>query len=186
MRIRSVLVWIAGFSVGASSVLCAQPASLPIARMEGAVQGRTRVTTTPVPWAALSATQRRLLAPLEAQWSRFAPDRQRRLAQRAGRWSTLPSVRQQRIEARLAAWVHMTPAQRKAYRQNARAFRALPKAERADIRAAYIHFQSASPAQRKALRRRWRELTPAQRLRWASSHHVLTGDTAAPATGIHQ
>jgi len=124
----------------------------------------------PLAWAALSADQQRMLAPLQGQWDQLQPARQRRLADRARHWATLPPEHRQQIRERLHRWATMTPEQRRQLHENTRAFRNLTPAERARVSEAFRKFQSLPPAERRALRERWRTMTPEQRHRWATEH----------------
>lgn len=65
-----------------------------------------------LPWAGLTAAQRKSLAPLERDWVHLTTSQRKLWVELAQRLPTMSPDRQQRIQARMAEWARMTPAER--------------------------------------------------------------------------
>ena len=100
--------------------------------------------TTRLIWSELSAAQRQVLAPLEAEWPRFALDQRRRWIALADRYPKLSPAEQKRMQERMQEWAKLSPQQRDAARAR---YRALSK---------------LSPEQRREIIRQWTESQEAQ------------------------
>lgn len=63
-------------------------------------------------WAALSAQQRDVLAPLQRDWSGLNAARKAKWLEVAARFPSMPQAEQDRIRQRMAGWAQLTPAER--------------------------------------------------------------------------
>jgi hypothetical protein len=82
-------------------------------------------------WAELSASQRKVLAPLSNDWNDGIDSRSKeRWLDVAGRFPKMPPDEQQRANQRMVEWSHMTVAQRVRARENFQESRSVSKEER--------------------------------------------------------
>jgi hypothetical protein len=95
-------------------------------------------------WSELTATQRKLLAPLEAQWPQISTQQKKRWIALANRFPKLSPAEQKRVQERMQDWSQLTPQQRDAARAR---YRALSK---------------LTPEQRRVIIRQWTESQEAQ------------------------
>lgn len=136
-------------------------------------------SAAPRPWSTLGEAERRLLAPLAADWDQLPVRKQQHMLAKSREWLALPPDEQAKIRDRIARWHAMTPEQRQLARENMRKFHALPEAQREQLHQAYQHFQQLPPAQREALLRKWRSQTIEERQQW------LREMQASPHGGPH-
>jgi hypothetical protein len=114
----------------------------------GAAYAQALPATGPIPWAALSAPQRGVLAPLERDWQTISPAQQQKWAEVANRYPALPAEERSRVQQRLSDWSRLSPQERAATRLNYQQARQLSPEERQQQWQAY----RALPAdQRRAL-----------------------------------
>lgn len=90
-------------------------------------------------WAELSAEQRRILAPLAAEWDRMEGFRRKKWLGIAQRYQSLSSDKQARIQRRMIDWSKLTPDERKRARDK------------------YLALRKASPATKEAVELKWQE-----------------------------
>jgi hypothetical protein len=137
-------------SVAAQSAPPAAPPSTPLPATPPAAQAPAAHPATPAAtasgtpprsgavadhggprWNELSASQRRILAPLAADWNNGIDSRSKeRWLDVAARFHKLPPEEQQRATQRMVEWAHMTVAQRTQARANFQALRSVSPAER--------------------------------------------------------
>ena len=65
-----------------------------------------------VPWASLTAQQRRELQQLQKVWPSLTGDRQQKWLEVAARMPLMSNEERERVRERMVEWVQMTPAQR--------------------------------------------------------------------------
>ena len=95
-------VWSQTATVGATSA--------PAAAVRPSV-----VTGTPTggpSWISLNAEQRKVLGPLERDWSSIDATRKSKWLEVAARFPAMPAADQQRVQERMAEWARMTPSER--------------------------------------------------------------------------
>ena len=63
-------------------------------------------------WQALTADQRDILAPLEAEWPRLPTVSRQKWLALAGRYRALPPIERERISSRMQEWVRLSPEER--------------------------------------------------------------------------
>jgi hypothetical protein len=81
-------------------------------------------------WMELSAAERQVLQPLQAQWAGIDALRKQKWRDVAARHASLTAVQQQRLRERMSEWAAMTSAQRNAARLNFEDLRNVPVTER--------------------------------------------------------
>lgn len=114
----------------------------------GVVFAQALPATGPIPWVALSAPQRGVLAPLARDWQTISPAQQQKWAEVANRYPALPAEERSRVQQRLSDWSRLSPQDRAAARLNYQQARQLSPQERQQQWQAY----RALPAdQRRAL-----------------------------------
>jgi hypothetical protein len=74
-------------------------------------------TRTPL-WDGLSAAQRKVLLPLQADWDTLDSNRQLKWKKIADHYPSMTQAQQQRAQKRMHDWVNLTPDQRTAARKN--------------------------------------------------------------------
>lgn len=110
----SVAVWIRPMAVALLLGLFGSAASAQAARAPAAV---VPAGAGPA-WAALTAQQRSVLAPLQRDWHTIDPAGKAKWLEVAARFPTLPADERQRVQARMAEWTRMSPAARGRARLN--------------------------------------------------------------------
>jgi Protein of unknown function (DUF3106) len=96
----------------------------------GAAWAQALPSTGPIPWSALSAPQRGVLAPLERDWQAISPAQQQKWAEVANRYPALPAEERSRVQQRLSDWSRLSPQERAAARLNYQQARQLSPQER--------------------------------------------------------
>ena len=109
---------------------------------------RAPVESSGPSWSSLTSEQRKVLAPLQNDWSSIDAPRKAKWIDLAGRYPKMPPGDQQRMQERMGEWARMTPQQRAQARLNYQQAKQLPKQERQDQWHAY---QALPESERKAL-----------------------------------
>lgn len=99
-------------------------------------------------WAALSASERTALAPLQTEWPRIDADRKQKWVEVAQRFPSLSSAERTRIQARMTEWVKMSPAERGRARLQFQETRQFTPEDR---QARWEAYQALPPSERSAL-----------------------------------
>jgi hypothetical protein len=99
-------------------------------------------------WASLSASQRSVLRPLEADWNQMEPVRKTKWIEIANRFPRLPPEEQLRIQERMATWMKLSPAERGRVRQN---FKDAQQVSPQDRKARWEAYNALPPDRRQAL-----------------------------------
>lgn len=102
-------------------------------------------------WTSLSAQQRQVLAPVQAQWSQLDGDTRDRLALLAARYPGWAPEEQQRLRERLAEWTQLSAAERQRIHLG---FQAAQRVNPSDREQKWQRYQALSPEQRQALQER--------------------------------
>ena len=90
-------------------------------------------------WAALTAEQQNVLAPLKTDWENLPVERRRRWIGIANRYPRMAQVEQERVQKRMQRWANLSPEQRESARAN------------------YRRMAKASAEKRRRLRQQWAE-----------------------------
>jgi membrane protein involved in colicin uptake len=78
----------------------------------------TIISSKVLSWGQLSANQKKILSPLEADWEQLSPDRKQKWTQVATRFEKLPAAEQERLQSRMAEWAKLSPNERRKARDN--------------------------------------------------------------------
>ncbi|QIY78992.1 DUF3106 domain-containing protein [Chromobacterium violaceum] len=81
-------------------------------------------------WEQLNSEQQQVLAPLAADWNRYAPDKKQDLLTIVPRFADLTPGEQQRLQRRLKAWTELSEQQRDEIRANWKKLQQLPPGQR--------------------------------------------------------
>lgn len=90
-------------------------------------------------WTQLNGEQRRILAPLSAEWDKMEGFRRKKWLGIAQRYQSLSADEQVRIQRRMTDWAKLTPEERKRARNN------------------YKSLQNATPEKKEAVKLKWQE-----------------------------
>jgi Protein of unknown function (DUF3106) len=100
------------------------------------------------PWNELTAAERKVLQPLQANWENIDALRKQKWRDIAARYPAMNPEQQERTTSRMAEWAAMTPAQRNAARLQFEQVKQVPATER---QARWDAYKSLTPEQRDAL-----------------------------------
>jgi hypothetical protein len=103
------------------------PATPPPATAKSPVPG---IVTGPL-WADLSASEKKLLAPLAPSWESLDSPRKRKWIAIAQTYPKLPAADQERFQTRIAEWAALSPRERAVARLNFSESKKLPATNRA-------------------------------------------------------
>jgi len=92
-----------------------------------------------VTWAQLTEEQKKVLAPLGAEWDTLRPWQREKMLDIARDYPKMDAKKQERIKKRLNTWSRMTPYERENARQR------------------YQQFYNLSPEKKDELRKKWAE-----------------------------
>lgn len=90
-------------------------------------------------WTELSTEQRRVLAPLSAEWDKMDGFRRKKWLGIAQRYQSMSADEQTRMQHRMTAWAKLTPDERKRARDQ------------------YKSLQKAPPEKKEAVKLKWEE-----------------------------
>lgn len=100
-------------------------------------------------WAALTADQQQILAPLKGAWSNLDTEQRRKWVGVAKRYPKMTPRGQQRVQRRMEKWVKLTPEQREAARQQYRLIGKLPPEKRQSLRQQWAEYQALPPHEKR-------------------------------------
>lgn len=127
-------------------VACSAAAFAADARKAGATR-----KFDPPPWAALTADQQQVLAPLRPHWDELDTTRKKKWIGVAGRYPAMTPTEQQRVQRRMEAWAKLSPEDRRKARETYLDLSRLPPEQKQDLREKWAEYQSLSPAERSQL-----------------------------------
>jgi hypothetical protein len=108
--------------------------------------------SAPVPFEALPADPRRLLAPVRAAWEALEPDAQQALLANATAWGGMGIAERQALREAYAAWLALPALERSTRRAEFAGWQALDEGERAALQAS-AQALAALPAEQQAAQR---------------------------------
>lgn len=100
----------------------------------------------PVVWKRVPDAEKKILAPLEAEWPKLAGAQQRKLLGAARHFPKLTPVEQERFRERLTAWSALTPEQRAAARDKYQTLTNLPTSKQEELKARWQNDKQADKA----------------------------------------
>ncbi len=107
-----------------------------------------RLKTPRTSFSALAPEERRILAPIEAEWNGLPGYQQQRLISSARRYPNLQPIQKERFDARIRGWAAMSPDERRKARETFQGLRKLPPARQHELRERWLqrHQQATPPA----------------------------------------
>ena len=135
--------------VTAEPAASAPPAPAPRPKLHIAPAKPLAPTLLSAPdWAALTNDQRKLLAPLAADWNSLSPSQRAKWLNATPALATLPEPEMTRLHDRMRAWTQLTPTER----LNARiSFQVAKQVDANQREAKWEEYQALSPEKRKEL-----------------------------------
>lgn len=106
--------------------------------------------TQRTPWQRMSPEDRRVLAPLEAEWDTLPGYQQQRLQSAARQYPKMQPIQRERFQERIQGWAGMSPEQRKAARETFQGLRRLPPEKQHELRERWLHKREAGEPLRPA------------------------------------
>jgi Protein of unknown function (DUF3106) len=88
-----------------------------------------------IPWKKVPDTEKKVLAPIEKDWSGMSGQQQRKLLAAAKEYPKLGAVEQDRFQHRLKTWTNLTPEQRESARKKYNTLRSLPPEKQQELKA---------------------------------------------------
>lgn len=113
-------------------------------------------------WAALTAEQQQILAPLKGEWDRLEPGQRSKWISMTKRYPKMTPKGQERVQRRMEKWAKLTPAQRKQARENYRRISKVPPEKRGDLQQQWSEYQSLPPQERQPAAPRTKKPAPAK------------------------
>lgn len=149
--------WIGLVAVSIVVCLAAGQSHAQPAASSAVPRATAQATVSGAHWSSLSASQKKALKPLEADWGRIDAPRKTKWLEIANRFPTMSPAEQARIQTRMEEWAKLTPRERGEARMNFREAQQVPAQER---RAKWEEYQSLPPEQRKQLAARAAPVPP--------------------------
>lgn len=116
-------------------------------------------------WVQLTAEQKRILAPLAADWDKMNGFRRKKWIGIAQRYPSMNADEQSRIQRRMTDWAKLTPEERKQARDK------------------YLALQKAAPEKKESVKLKWeeyKELPESERTRLKSEAAKKTAPRPGP------
>lgn len=132
-------------------------------------------------WAALSAQQRGVLAPLQRDWPGLNAARKAKWLEVAARFPAMPQAEQDRIRQRMAGWAQLTPAERGHARLSFQESKQLSSEEKQQRWEAY---QALSAEERSALANRAKPAAERPIAPQRTAAQPRSGAASAPGTPL--
>jgi hypothetical protein len=148
----------------AASVAAPSAVARPVAH-KTAPPAAVASLNAPASWAALSASQRSLLAPLAGDWPELSASQRSKWLNATPMLATLPEPELTRLHERMSAWARLTPAERRDARVGFQVAKQVGVEER---QAKWEAYQALPPEKRQQLidkataRREAQTMVPAQ------------------------
>lgn len=104
-------------------------------------------------WSELTDGERKVLAPLGAEWDTLRPWQREKMLDIAKDYPNMDVQKQQRVQNRLNSWSRMTPYERENARKRYQQFHALSDEKKAEVRKKWAEHKKLPEAEREQLRR---------------------------------
>jgi hypothetical protein len=121
-------------------------------------------------WAALTADQQQVLAPLSGEWGRLSREQKTKWIGIAKRYPGMKPEGQKRVQSRMQKWVKLTPEQRWQAREQYRSIGKLaPDRRREELRRHWAEYQALPPHEKRMFDVPPSYVPPAERRQRAAS-----------------
>lgn len=105
-----------------------------------------------VTWAQLTSDQKKVLAPLGAEWDTLRPWQREKMLDIARDYPKMDAKKQARVKERLNTWSRMTPYERENARIRYQQFHSLSAEKKDELRKKWAEHQKLPEAEREKLR----------------------------------
>lgn len=105
-----------------------------------------------VKWAKLTSEQKKVLAPLGAEWDTLRPWQREKMLDIARDYPKMDAKKQERVKQRLIAWSRMTPYERENARKRYQQFHSLSTEKKDELRKKWAEHQKLPESEREKLR----------------------------------
>ena len=120
-------------------------------------------------WAALTADQQQVLAPLAAEWSKLTRAQKTKWLGIAKRYPGMKPGAQKRVQTRMRKWVKLTPEQRWQAREQYRSIGKMAPQRREELRKYWAEYQALPPHEKRMFDVAPTYVPPAERRQRAKS-----------------
>lgn len=135
--------------------------------------------TPPQPdWIALSASQKKILAPLAKDWNGMENIRRKQWLSTVERYPAMSEVEKERVQKRMQDWAKLSPEQRAKARDNYRNMNQLPNDQKDLIKKKWSAYANLPEEERQGVREKHKSailLTP------PPTPEASTSETSVPA-----
>lgn len=114
-------------------------------------------------WAALTADQQQVLAPLAGEWNKLSREQRVKWLGIAKRYPAMKPDSQKRVQTRMQKWAKLTPQQRDQAREQYRSIGKMATDRRAKLRRYWADYQALPPHERRMFDVPPNYLPPAER-----------------------
>lgn len=104
-------------------------------------------------WSELSDSERKVLAPLGAEWDTLRPWQREKMLDIAKDYPSMDAQKQQLVQKRLNSWSRMTPYERENARKRYQQFHSLSEEKKAEVRKKWAEHKKLPEAEREKLRK---------------------------------
>lgn len=104
-------------------------------------------------WSELTDTERKVLAPLGAEWDTLRPWQREKMLDIAKVYPSMDTQKQQLVQKRLNSWSRMTPYERENARKRYQQFHGLSDEKKAELRKKWAEYKKLPEAEREKLRK---------------------------------
>ncbi len=104
-------------------------------------------------WDQLSDSERKVLAPLGAEWDTLRPWQREKMLDIAKDYPSMDAQKQQLVQTRLNSWSRMTPYERENARKRYQQFHSLSDEKKAEVRKKWAEHKKLPEAEREKLRK---------------------------------
>ena len=100
-------------------------------------------------WAALTADQQQILAPLATEWNKLGVQHKKKWLGIAKRYPAMKPEEQKRVQRRMQKWAKLTPEQRWQAREQYRSIGKIAPDRRQELRRHWAEYQSLPPHEKR-------------------------------------
>ena len=104
-------------------------------------------------WSELTDSERKVLAPLGAEWDTLRPWQREKMLDIAKDYPSMDLQKQQLVQKRLNSWSRMTPYERENARKRYQQFHSLSDEKKAEVRKKWTEHTKLPEAEREKLRK---------------------------------
>jgi len=103
-------------------------------------------------WSELTPEQKRVLAPLAAEWNQMSTFRRKKWLGVAQRYKSLRPEEQARMQRRMSEWARLTPEERKQARDEYKTLQKAPPERKAEVRQKWQEYKELPDSEKARLK----------------------------------